>query len=229
MTVSQEEPAPTEPATAPQGRRPVYPRGSFEFDRVSFFCDAVYAISLTLLVTSLDVPEIIRHSNASDLWSALGDTRVRITTFFISFVVIGSFWLAHHRYVSQLRAVSRPLMYVTLLYLAFVAFLPFPSAVLGEYDDNPVGVAFYAVSIAIVSALEGVLFWVAWSHDLLSQQLSGPAFRWSMFATLTPVALFLISIPIAFVDPTLGIVTWFVTFPIEAILERFRPAELRNG
>ena len=49
-----------------------------------------------------------------------------------------------------------------------------------------------------------------------------------MLATLTPVALFLISIPIAFVDPTLGIVTWFVTFPIEAILERFRPAELRN-
>jgi hypothetical protein len=47
-----------------------------------------------------------------------------------------------------------------------------------------------------------------------------------MLATLTPVAMFLISIPIAFVDPTLGIVTWFVTFPIEAVLERFRPPEL---
>ena len=67
---------------------------------------------------------------------------------------------------------------------------------------------------------------MAWRQDLFTQRLGGAAFRWSMLATLTPVAMFLISIPIAFVDPTLGIVTWFVTFPIEAVLERFRPPEL---
>jgi uncharacterized membrane protein len=204
----------------------LYPRASFEFERVAFFCDAVYAIALTLLVTSLDVPDIIHETNAGDLWSALGDVRGRIITFFVSFLVIGSFWLGHHRFVSRLRAVSRPLMYATLIYLAFVAFLPFPAAVLGTYDDNPVAVAFYAVAMAILSGLEGVTFWLAWHEDLLIHRLSGPALRWSMLATLTPVAMFLISIPIAFVDPSLGILTWFVTFPIEAVLERFRPPEL---
>lgn len=204
----------------------LYPRASFEFERMAFFCDAVYAIALTLLVTSLDVPDIIHETSASDLWSALGDVRGRIITFFVSFLVIGSFWLGHHRFFSHLRAVSRPLMYATLIYLAFVAFLPFPASVLGAYDDNPVGVAFYAVSLAILSGLEGVTFWLAWRQDLLTHRLSGAAFRWSMLATLTPVAMFLISIPIAFVNPTLGIVTWFVTFPIEAVLERFRPPEL---
>jgi uncharacterized membrane protein len=204
----------------------LYPRASFEFERVAFFCDAVYAIALTLLVTSLDVPDIIHETNAGDLWSALGDVRGRIITFFVSFLVIGSFWLGHHRFVSRLRAVSRPLMYATLIYLAFVAFLPFPAAVLGTYDDNPVAVAFYAVAMAILSGLEGVTFWLAWHEDLLTHRLSGPALRWSMLATLTPVAMFLISIPIAFVDPSLGILTWFVTFPIEAVLERFRPPEL---
>jgi uncharacterized membrane protein len=223
---SDAEPVP-EDDTAAAGARP-YARESFEFERVAFFCDAVYAISLTLLVTSLDVPDIVRRTEASDLWTALGDIRSRIITFFVSFVVIGNFWLAHHRFVSTLRAMSRPLIYVTLLYLGFVAFLPFPSAVLGAYSDNPVGVSFYAVSIALVSGLEGVTFWVAWRQSLLRRPLSRPAFRWSMMATLAPVAMFLLSIPIAFISPVLGILTWFVTFPIEAILERFRPAELAN-
>jgi TMEM175 potassium channel family protein len=221
---SDAEPAPDDDAAAAR----TYARGSFEFERVAFFCDAVYAISLTLLVTSLDVPDIVRKTEASDLWSALGDVRSRIITFFVSFVVIGNFWVAHHRFVSTLRAVSRPLIYVTMLYLGFVAFLPFPSAVLGAYSDNPVGVSFYAVSIALVSGMEGVTFSVAWRQSLLRYPLSRSAFQWAMTATLVPVAMFLVSIPIAFASPVLGIVTWLVTFPIEAVLERFRPAELAN-
>jgi uncharacterized membrane protein len=203
-----------------------YPRDSFEFGRVAFFCDAVYAISLTLLVTSLDVPDILHDTDAGDLWSALGDDRSRIITFFVSFVVIGNFWLANHRFVSHLAAMSRRLVYVTLIYLAFVAFLPFPSAVLGAYSDNAVGVAFYAISIAFVSGLEGAMFWLAWRQSLLVDTLNAAAFRWALVASLVPVAMFLISIPIAFVSPLLGIVTWLVTFPVEAVLERFRPPEL---
>jgi uncharacterized membrane protein len=203
-----------------------YPRDSFEFGRVAFFSDAVYAISLTLLITSLDVPDILHRTDAGDLWSALGDVRSRIITFFVSFVVIGNFWLANHRFVSRVAAMSRQLIYVILIYLAFVAFLPFPSAVLGAYSDNAVGVAFYAVSIAFVSGFEAVMFWVAWRQSLLMDTLSPSAFRWAMFASLVPVAMFLVSVPIAFASPILGIVTWLVTFPVEAVLERYRPAEM---
>ncbi len=204
----------------------IYNRESLEFGRVAFFCDAVYAISLTLLITSLDVPEIVHRTDASDLWSALGDVQGRIITFFVSFIVIASFWLAHHHFVSRLGTINRSLMMATMAYLAFVAFLPFPSAVLGAYNDNPVGVSFYAVSLAFVSGMEGVLLWVAWRGALLIREMSPAAFRWSMVATLVPVAMFLISIPIAFASPTLGIVTWFVTFPVETLVDRFRPADV---
>jgi uncharacterized membrane protein len=38
-----------------------------EFDRVSFFTDAVYAIAMTLLVVELPVPEIARPADPAAL------------------------------------------------------------------------------------------------------------------------------------------------------------------
>jgi uncharacterized membrane protein len=199
-------------------RRPrTFARGELEFDRLAFFSDAIYAISLTLLVVGLDIPSIADTSSNQDLWDALDELQPEILMFFISFFVIGSFWLAHHRFVARLAAINRPLMLVTLGYLAFIAFLPFPSGLLGEYSDNSVAVALYALCIAVVASVEAVLFALARRHSLLSVAPSDDVFRWGMVASLLPALLFLVSIPVAFVSPTLGIVTWVLGVPLGMI------------
>jgi uncharacterized membrane protein len=43
---------------------------------------------------------------------------------------------------------------LNLVYLAFIAFLPFPTALLGEYFENPLSIVIYAVNVGIVSAME---------------------------------------------------------------------------
>jgi uncharacterized membrane protein len=199
-------------------RRPrTFARGELEFDRLAFFSDAIYAISLTLLVVGLDIPSIADTSSNQDLWDALDELQPEILMFFISFFVIGSFWLAHHRFVARLAAIDRRLMLVTIGYLAFIAFLPFPSGLLGEYSDNSVAVALYALCIAAVASVEAVLFALARKHDLLTVAPSDDVFRWGMVASLLPALLFLVSIPIAFVSPTLGIVTWGLGIPMGMI------------
>jgi uncharacterized membrane protein len=125
--------------------------------------------------------------------------------------------LAHHRFVARLAAINRPLMLGTICYLAFIAFLPFPSGLLGEYSDNSVAVALYALCIAVVASVEAVLFALARKHGLLTVAPSDEVFRWGMVASLLPALLFLVSIPIAFVSPTLGIVTWVLGIPIGMI------------
>jgi uncharacterized membrane protein len=194
-----------------------FARGELEFDRMAFFSDAIYAISLTLLVVGLDIPRIADTSSNRALWDALDELQPEILMFFISFFVIGSFWLAHHRFVARLAAIDRRLMLVTIGYLAFIAFLPFPSGLLGEYSDNSVAVALYALCIAAVASVEAVLFALARKHDLLTVAPSGDVFRWGMVASLLPALLFLVSIPIAFVSPTLGIVTWGLGIPMGMI------------
>jgi uncharacterized membrane protein len=200
-----------------------HPRGSDEFTRVLSFSDALFGIAMTLLVVAIGVPRLDDGGDPGELLSALWDLEPEITSFVISFAVIGRYWLAHHSFFARLDAVDSRLMGTNLVYLAFVAFLPFPTALLGEYFSNPVSVALYAPIVAAVSGLEVVMFVQATRSGLLAQAMPGDVFRWGVAASLLPVALFLASVPVAFVSTRLAVVVWLALIPAEMLLDRRRP------
>jgi uncharacterized membrane protein len=134
-----------------------------EFDRVAFFSDAVYAIAMTLLVVGIGVP----HVRDANLGSALAHLDSEIISFFIGFFVLAYYWLSHHALVAQLRAVNPFFLAINLLYLAVVAFLPFPTALVGTNGDAPLAFILFACSLAAVSILEVALYLCAHRFDLL--------------------------------------------------------------
>jgi uncharacterized membrane protein len=122
------------------------------------FSDGLFAIAMTLLVVAIGVPTLSDGDSVHELAEALNDLSPELISFFISFAVIGRYWAAHHLFFAQLARMDRGLIGLNLVYLAFVAFLPFPTALLGEYFDNPLSVVIYAVNVALVSGMEVVLF-----------------------------------------------------------------------
>jgi uncharacterized membrane protein len=206
------------------GRR--YERETLEFERVAFFSDAIFAIALTLLVVGLDVPDIADRTSSSDLWHALDDMSSQVLMFFISFAVIGSFWMAHHRHFSRLSAIDRQATTVNLVYLALIAFLPFPSSLLGEYADNSVAVVIYATCIAAIAALAALMSEIAVRHGLLRRPATPAVIRWQRLPPLIPAAYFLATIPLAIVAPSTAVYSWILLFPLSVIVQRRMPAEV---
>jgi len=221
------ESAREETRTLPAG---AWVRGAgLEFDRVTFFTDAVFAIALTLLVLEIGVPELVRgkHSSASALLDGLGDRIPKITSFAVAFILIGRYWLANHQFVAQLRAVDRRSMALSLVYLGFVAFLPFPTALVGEYEANPISVVAFAIALGAVSGMETVLFAYSRRHALLRMALPDDAYRWGLLASSAPVLIFVFTIPLAFVDTTLTLASWVVLAPIfQLAIDRAQPANM---
>jgi uncharacterized membrane protein len=203
--------------------RKTYGRDSVEFARTLTFTDGLFAIAMTLLVVDLAVPVLQHDSSVHELANKLNDDKERFVSFFISFAVIGRYWLAHHTYFSALARIDRALIGLNLVYLAFIAFLPFPTALLGEYFANPLSVTIYAVNVAIVSGMEVVLFGWAQRHDLLEKKLPRDVFRFGAAMSLAPVVFFILSIPVAFASTTLAVCTWFLGIPLAAIAERWKP------
>jgi uncharacterized membrane protein len=207
-------------------RRPSrsYGRDSVEFSRVLAFTDGVFAIAITLLVVGIEVPDIPDTDSVGELADALDDVSGNLISFFISFAVIGRYWVAHHQFVSQLRAFDPGLIGLNLVYLAFIAFLPFPTALLGNFFENPLSIVIYAVAVAAVSGMEVVLFRHAQRNDLLRRHLPDDVYRWGMTLSLSPVAFFLLSVPVAFLSTSLAVGVWFLAIPFQVIASRWKPA-----
>lgn len=189
-----------------------------EFDRVAFFSDAVFAIAMTLLVVGIGIP----RTGKADLGHALSSKDAEIFSFFLSFMVIGFFWLAHHRFFARLAAVDVRFMQINLLYLAAIAFTPFPTAIVGIYGgDEPVGVVLYAITLGVASFLEASLLWRAQREGLLRERMRDDVFRGNMAASLAPVVVFAISIPITYLASSWGLLSWLLIFPLEWWIARF--------
>ena len=203
--------------------RRTYGRESVEFARTLTFTDGLFAIAMTLLVVDLAVPTLSDTSSVHELAEALNDDSEKFISFFISFAVIGRYWLAHHTYFSALARIDRRLIALNLVYLAFIAFLPFPTALLGEYFSNPLSIAIYAVNVAIVSGMEVVLFSHAHKHGLLERKLPDDVYRYGVAMSLSPVLFFLLSIPVAFASTTLAVCIWLLGIPFGIFASRWKP------
>jgi uncharacterized membrane protein len=204
-------------------------RSSAEFDRVVNFSDAVFAIAMTLLVLQIGVSGLPADGGgARDMLDALADALPEIVSFVVSFYVIGRYWLAHHWFVSRLVRLDRRLMSLNLAYLGLIAFLPFPTSLIGEYEQNPIAFVVFALSMAAVSLMEIVITLHAHRAGLAREDVPDAAWAWGLVASTFPVAVFLLSIPIAFANTTVAILCWFALAPVGYVIDTRMPPEVRD-
>jgi uncharacterized membrane protein len=201
-----------------------YERDSVEFGRVLAFSDGVFAIAATLLVVTIAVPALASAGDAGELLGALREMDATFVSFAVGFAVIGRYWFAHHQFFGLLQRLDARLVGHNLVYLAFIAFLPFPTALLGTYFENPISIAAFAVIVAAVSGLEVLLLRTAHHDRLLRRPLPDDVYRWALVGSASPVALFALSIPVAFLSTALAVAVWFAAVPLGLLLDRSKPA-----
>ena len=155
---------------------------------------------MTLLVVGIEVPSISDPDSIGDLADALGDLSDSIISFVICSRSSGATGSPTTRCSRCWRPMDRGLIGLNLLYLGLIAFLPFPTALLGNFFDNPLAFTIYAVSVALVSGMEVVLLRHAHRHGLLTKPMPEDVYRWGALMSLTPVLAFVASIPVAFVS-----------------------------
>ena len=123
-------------------------------------------------------------------------------------------WLRHHSFFRELRGIDRPLALLNLLYLGFIALIPFPTGLIAERGDESAAVIVYALTIALSSAVAAQMRVVAERHDLTDPE------PWTAAERFAVPAVFLASIPIAIVSPTAATLSWLLLIPAGRWLDR---------
>ena len=202
------------------------PRGSEirkDRDRVVNLSDGVFAIAITLLVLDIRAPDIPENMVDSRLPGALLSLWPNYLGYILSFVGISAFWLIHHSIFRPIRGYDRILLYLNFLFLMVVAFMPFPTSLLGEYGDHQLPVAIYAATLAVGRLLLTAIHWYSARNDRLVDEPQDPAtVRYFLIRGLAIPAIFLLSIAISFFSVSVAILTWFVMLVVDAVVMRRR-------
>ncbi len=153
-----------------------------------FFSDAVFAIAITLLVIEIRLPHLGSESEAG-LRAALLGLAPHYIGFLVSFFVIGRFWMGHHRLFGYLERSDGVVVWRNMLFLAAIAFLPFPTAVIGEHGGLATAVVAYAAWLFVAGLLNPMLVrHIAGHSDLMAQPIK-PAQRRSLRSAWQPIII----------------------------------------
>jgi len=124
-------------------------------ERIGAFSDGVIAIIITIMVLELKLPESAANG---DVWTSfLSPLGPKLGIYALSFVIVGALWVNHHQLLAVVRRATLQLMWMNLLLLFFMSLIPLATAFLGEHPRSARAISFYALLMALSSAVFGLL------------------------------------------------------------------------
>jgi uncharacterized membrane protein len=157
--------------------------GERETGRLEAFSDGVFAIAVTLLILTIQVPAPPKDlAHAGHLLEALQGEWPAFVAYLISFAFILIMWVNHHNLFRLIHRTDQTFLLINGLLLLFVTFVPFPTALLAQYLHSPTSTPTdRAVALAVFNGtyvMIGVAFNLVWRyaahHGRLLSRRAGP-------------------------------------------------------
>jgi uncharacterized membrane protein len=181
------------------------PPGFLTTGRVEAFSDGVFAVAITLLVLNLQLP-----ANPGSLPAILLHLWPKFLIYALSFVIVGIYWVGHHNTFHYIQRTDRILLWLNILLLLFIVFIPFPTALVGEYGitgtypDAQIAIGMYGGTlIATGCVLETLWLYATHHHRLVEHTIDPQLVQRATRRNLMGPSIYLVAIGLSFL-PFLG-------------------------
>jgi uncharacterized membrane protein len=140
--------------------------------RLEALTDGIFAIAMTILVLNVSIPQdttlttllyTLHHSVAHKLYIYAG-----------SFIILGTYWVGMDFQHGLLVRISRPYLWLSILFLMFVCVVPFSANLLASYPHASISLSFYAINLALASATQLIMWLYAQTFHLNSDTAQNP-------------------------------------------------------
>jgi uncharacterized membrane protein len=142
--------------------------------RLEALSDGIFATVMTVLVLSLSVPLITPQPPpselAADVTTEVMNLAPNILSYVLSFLLLAIMWVSHHNIFHYLRRVDRPLIWLNIIFLLSVGFVPFSTALLGRYPLLQLPIVIYGANVlGIAFSMLGFLGYAAKNRLLVAE------------------------------------------------------------
>ena len=138
---------------------PVHGHIRFTKDRVTTLEDAIFAFSMTLLGTTIEIPN--RYTSVP-LPDPVIHILVRVIPDFlhyiVAFVFLAIFWYQEHQRFLCIPWIDRKIVAMTVVTLMFVALIPFSGNLAGDYPADPLGGMVFELNV-LAAGISSLVQW----------------------------------------------------------------------
>ena len=135
-----------------------------ETHRLSALTDGVFSIVMTLMVFNISLP---KDRPSGNLTMALLGLWASFLAYGISFGLVGIYWSAHHSMFRFIQRTSHELVWLNIVFLAFVALVPFSTTLLAAHHSEPVALIVYGGNLILI----GLSLLPLWWHATVDRRL----------------------------------------------------------
>jgi Predicted integral membrane protein len=196
----------------PEEKEPPIPAPRIPRTRLETLTDGIFAIAMTLLVLSLEVPTLPANPTTIVINNYIFNTLLpQIGIYIISFAILGSFWLNHYIFYG-IKHVDNSLQWINILWLMSIAIVPFSTALMSNYGQYQFAQIIFASNMLAIGVLYYSLFYYALNHGMLYQQVLPYANMIKRSNLILPV-ISVIAILVSFICPV-GTILIFLVVPV---------------
>lgn len=179
-------------------------------NRLETLIDGIFAIAMTLLVLGISPPRPQETLAGAVLPGMIESLIPQVFLFIIAFLVLAMFWLGHHRQFHFVHKIDPALLWINILILIAIVFVPFSTDLAGDYPSVRDAVLLFHANMFIV----GILFSLQWYHICRHEHLCEPVpekaikHPWFYRSMLVP-AVAAIGGLLSFFNPPVSLLVYF--------------------
>jgi len=200
-------------------------------ERLKAFVDAVVAIAMTLLILPLMENVIELGRQEKGVAEYLSEDGMQLFSFALSFLLIASFWITHHRIFDKVERTSSALVWIQVAWMFTIVWLPVPTAMLGAMETSTVQKLLYIGSLLVTSLLLLVTRLHLRAHPQL-HAIPASALRRGIAVEIVLCGLYAVALLVAVLVPAIGYFAMFLMVlsgPAQAMLDRRERARRRRA
>lgn len=191
------------------GNPRVFFEDQFGISRITSLSDGVFSIVITLLVFDIKLPSDTTADNLSEKLLTLYPI---FLSYIATFLIIGIYWVGHHAVFRHLRRYDRTFLWINLVFLLLVAFMPFPTVLLGRYGATQIGIVAYGSTLVVIGVVLAAMWrYATCDYRLIDHELSPRIIELAFKRILFAPGMALISIAVSFFSKSGSLAIFFLS------------------
>lgn len=142
--------------------------GNLNLRRLEALTDGVFAIAMTLLVLTIDIPDKDLNLSGEALHQVLLSQLNQLSTYVISFVLLAMFWIINNRQLIYLKSTTHKHIWINVGTLVFICLVPFTTSLKGDFPDDWMASLYFNLNMLIIA----VLYLFHWNYAFGSKKLA---------------------------------------------------------